>query len=150
MLIKFGKTAQTGLSVISLLAADFPKGKVVRSSLDIAAARNLPKPLVAKVLTIMSTAGLVDGTRGPGGGYWLAKTPGEISLQQVVELFEKTEKGVMCPFGPNWCGSGAPCPMHDALASMTQEWENYLTQTTLEIFLREGGAKTATRRKRRS
>ncbi len=141
--MKFGKTAQTGLSVISLLAEDFPKGKVVRSSADIAEARDLPQPLVAKVLTMMSTAGLVDGTRGPGGGYWLAKEPKEISLQHVVELFEKTEKGVMCPFGPNWCGSGDPCPMHDALESMTQEWEDYLTQTTLEIFVRKDGAKAA-------
>ncbi len=142
--MKFGKTAQTAISVISLLAEDFPKGKVVRSSLDIADVRGLPQPLVAKVLTVLSTAGLVDGTRGPGGGYWLAKTPREISLQHVVELFEKTDKSVMCPFGPNWCGHGDPCPMHDAIVGMTQEWGDYLTQTTLEIFVRKGGAKAAT------
>jgi len=147
--MKFGKTAQTAISVISLLAEDFPKGKVVRSSADIAEVRGLPQPLVAKVLTILSTAGLVDGTRGPGGGYWLALTPAEIPLQRVVAIFEKNDKTVMCPFGPNWCGSGDPCPMHDAIVNMTAEWELYLRKTTLDIFMREGGARAAALTKKR-
>lgn len=146
--MKFGKTAQTGISVISLLAEDFPKGKVVRSSADIAEVRHLPQPLVAKVLTTLSTAGLVDGTRGPGGGYWLAKPPAEISLHRVVTVFEKAEKGLMCPFGPQWCGHGDPCPMHDKLVALKADWEAYLTTTTLDIFVRQGGGLAATLAKR--
>ncbi len=138
--MKFGKTAQTAIAVISLLAEDFPKGKVVRSSADIAEVRNLPQPLVAKVLTTLSTAGLVDGTRGPGGGYWLAQPPKEISLQRIVSVFEKAEKALLCPFGPTWCGHGEPCPMHETLVTLNAKWEHYLQTTTLDIFVRVGGA----------
>ena len=89
---------------------------------------------MAKVLTTLSSLGLVDGTRGPGGGYWLKRPPDEITLLDVVSEFERTDAGIMCPFGPNWCGSGDPCPMHDSIVRISAEWTDYLNDTTLNIF----------------
>lgn len=119
---------------MSALAERYDGGKTVLSSLDIAKDRNLPQPLVAKLLTTLSTGGLVDGTRGPGGGYWLAKAPSRISLADIVELFEKENEGIMCPFGPGWCGKGEPCPLHNELAAMDTQWENFMRKTTLAVF----------------
>lgn len=140
-MIRFGKTAQTAVSALSLLAEVYDGGKTKLSSHDIAARRELPQPVVAKVLTIVSSLGLVDGTRGPGGGYWLKRPPGEISLLDIVEEFERQDARVMCPFGPNWCGKGEPCPMHDELVRIDADWTRYLRETTLAVFQRgEGGA----------
>lgn len=119
---------------MSALAERYDGGKTVLSSLDIAKDRNLPQPLVAKLLTTLSTGGLVDGTRGPGGGYWLAKSPSRISLADIVELFEKENEGIMCPFGPGWCGKGEPCPLHNELAAMDTQWGNFMRKTTLAVF----------------
>lgn len=135
-MIRFGKTAQTAISALSLLAEIYDGGKTKLSSAQIAEKRGLPQPVVAKVLTIVSSLGLVDGTRGPGGGYWLKKPPAEISLLDIVEEFERQDSGIMCPFGPGWCGHGAPCPMHDALAGMDAQWMAYLRTTTLAVFVR--------------
>ncbi len=135
-MIRFGKTAQTAVSALSLLAEVYDEGKTKLSSMDIAERRELPKPVVAKVLTIVSSLGLVDGTRGPGGGYWLKRHPSEISLLDIVEEFERQDARVMCPFGPNWCGHGEPCPMHDDLLRMDEEWTRYLRDTTLAMFMR--------------
>ena len=119
---------------MSALAERYDGGKTVLSSLDIADDRNLPQPLVAKLLTTLSTGGLVDGTRGPGGGYWLAKSPSCISLADIAELFEKENEGIMCPFGPGWCGKGEPCPLHHELAAMNEQWETFMRKTTLAVF----------------
>lgn len=135
-MIRFGKTAQTAVSAMSLLAEVYDGGKTKLSSHDIAARRGLPQPVVAKVLTIVSSLGLVDGTRGPGGGYWLKKKPAEISLLDIVEEFERQDARVMCPFGPNWCGKGEPCPMHNELVRIDEEWSRYLRETTLAVFWR--------------
>jgi Rrf2 family iron-sulfur cluster assembly transcriptional regulator len=143
-MIRFGKTAQTAISAMSLLAEVYDGGKTPLSSHDIAARRELPQPVVAKVLTIVSSLGLVDGSRGPGGGYWLKKPPEKISLLEIVEEFERQDAGIMCPFGPNWCGNGEPCPMHDALVRMDEQWMNYLQSTTLAVFQAKG-AKSARR-----
>lgn len=120
---------------MSALAERYDGGKTVVSSLDIAEDRNLPQPLVAKLLTTLSTSGLVAGTRGPGGGYWLAKAPSRITLADIAELFEKENEGIMCPFGPGWCGKGEPCPLHDELAAMNEQWETFMRKTTLAVFL---------------
>ena len=138
-MIRFGKTAQTAVSAMSLLAEVYDGGKTKLSSHDIAARRELPQPVVAKVLTIVSSLGLVDGTRGPGGGYWLKRPPAEISLLDIVEEFERQDARVMCPFGPNWCGKGEPCPMHDELARVDEAWTRYLRETTLAVFQRGAG-----------
>lgn len=119
---------------MSFLAERYDGGKTRFSSEDIARTRNLPKPLVAKLLTTLSTAGLVNGTRGPGGGYWLAKDPAEITLADIASRFEKEQESVLCPFGPGWCGNGDPCPLHDQLVAFDEEWDHFLRNTTLAVF----------------
>lgn len=135
-MIRFGKTAQNTLSALSLLAEVYDGGRTRLSSHDIAKRRKLPQAVVAKVLTVASAAGLVDGTRGPGGGYWLKKAPERISLLAIVEEVEAEDEGIMCPFGPGWCGKGEPCPMHEDLLRMDSEWTRYLRETTLAVFQR--------------
>lgn len=133
-MLRCGKTAQHAISVMSCLAERYDRGETRLSSHDVAEKRNLPQPLVAKLLTTMSLAGLVNGTRGPGGGYWLAKAPGRITLAHIVENFERDDIEMMCPFGPGWCGKGAACPLHDDIVAFEKEWSGYLDKTTLAVF----------------
>ncbi len=137
---RFGKTTQTAISALSLLAEIYDKGATKLNSAEIAERRGLPQPVVAKVLTIVSSLGLVDGTRGPGGGYWLKRPPAKITLLEIVQKFERQDAGIMCPFGPGWCGTGDPCPMHDSLVQMDERWTKYLRTTTLAIFQPDGRA----------
>lgn len=122
---------------MSALAEIHDGGKTKLSSPEIAARRDLPTPLVAKLLTTLSLNGLIKGTRGPGGGYWLAKPPSRITLQQIAELFGKDDEGLMCPFGPNWCGNGKPCPLHDQYKAMSEEWDRFMRDTNLAVFFQE-------------
>ena len=133
-MIRCGKTAQTAIAAASLLAECYDGGETALSSVEIARRRNISPPLVAKLLSTLSTAGLIDGSRGPGGGYWLARPPETISLQDIVSVFEKEHDMIMCPFGPGWCGSHDPCPMHNSLVALDRQWSAYLTETNLRIF----------------
>lgn len=138
-MFKYGKTAQNAISAMSYLAEVYDGGETKLSSLDIAQRRKLPKPLVAKILVVLSQAELVDGTRGPGGGYWLAKDPKEISLNDIVSQFEKPGDSLQCPFGPGWCGNGDPCPLHDQLVELDEQMSDFLQSTTLDVFLKSDG-----------
>lgn len=136
-MIRCGKTAQTAIAAASLLAESYDEGKTALSSIEIARRRNISAPLVAKLLSTLSTAGIIDGTRGPGGGYWLARPPKDITLQHIVEVFEKEHESIMCPFGPGWCGNNEPCPLHDTLDTLNREWHAYLNDTNLGVFQRK-------------
>ncbi len=132
-MFRYGKTAQNAVSAMSYLAEVYPDGSRL-SSLDIATKRGLSKPLVAKLLVVLSQSGLVDGAPGPRGGYALSRDPSKISLLEIVSLFEKMEDRSMCPFGPDWCGTGDPCPLHDQLVSLNDQMYQFLAGTKLDAF----------------
>jgi Rrf2 family protein len=134
-MLKYGKTAQNAISAMSCLAEVYDGGATKLSSRDIATRRNLSQTLVAKLLVVLSQAQLVDGTRGPRGGYWLAQAPSEITLHDIVVLFEKTDDQLQCPFGPGWCGHGAPCPLHDQLVDLDTRMSQFVKNTTLDVFM---------------
>lgn len=140
-MLRCGKTAQSAISAMSLLAERYDGGQTRLSSEDVAKNRHLSQALVAKVLSIVSTAGLVSGTRGPGGGYWLARPPNKITLADITARFEKEFDGMLCPFGPGWCGSGEPCPLHDQLVALNHEWDEFLHRTTLDVFAKNTGTR---------
>ncbi len=127
----YGKTTTNAIAVMSYLATD-PDRRV--GSAEIAQARNISQSLTAKLLTQLSTAGLVSGIPGPGGGYTLAKSADDICLMDIASLFEQTDTSTPCPFGPNYCGTGNPCPMHDTLMVLLEKNDRFMRGTKLKIF----------------
>lgn len=130
----YGKTAANAIAVMSYLASR-PGERA--GSAEIAEARSISQALTAKLLTQLATAGLVKGQPGPGGGYTLGKNSGDISLFQIIGIFEQTDTPSLCPFGHGWCGHGDPCPLHDTLLQMQEQNQRFLEDTRLSIFLPE-------------
>lgn len=132
----YGKTAQTAIAAVSRLAEVYdPARRVKLNSADIAGNRHLPQPVVAKVLTILSQAGVVNGSPGPGGGYWLARPPEAVSLYDVVSLFERVDQNVSCPFGPDYCGTGPHCPLHFDMLKVREQIVSFLKTNTFARFV---------------
>jgi Rrf2 family transcriptional regulator, iron-sulfur cluster assembly transcription factor len=140
-MFRYGKTTQHALSVMSLLAERESDG-LRTSSLEVAKARKMAAPLAAKIMRELSTAGLLDGHPGPGGGYRLSRAADQITLWEIVTTFERSGRGLPCPFGPDWCGHGDPCPLHDQLAALDRDFTEFLQNTRLSVFARNGKRQT--------
>jgi len=110
---------------------------------EIARARGISRALTAKLLTQLAAAGLVSGQPGPGGGYTLGKSAEKICLLDITSLFEQTEPPSVCPFGPDWCGKGDPCPLHDTIAGMIDSNLRFMQETSLAVFGGKGSKKAA-------
>jgi Rrf2 family protein len=130
----YGKQTETAIAAMSRLAEVYDDGKTRLAAADIADARGLLKPFVAKILTVLSQAGLVKGSPGPGGGYSLAKHPREIRIHDVFSLFEREDESDACPFGGGICGVGEPCPLHQRLVDIQMSMNSLLHDTTFEVF----------------
>ncbi len=57
---------------------------------------NISANHLAKVLQQMARSGLAIAARGVGGGYRLARNPKEISLYDIVEIFEGSQDFESC------------------------------------------------------
>jgi len=55
---------------------------------EIAERTTLPQPYLEQILLAVKGAGLVRSKRGVGGGYVLARPPGEITLAEIVAAVE--------------------------------------------------------------
>lgn len=130
----YGKQTETAIAAMSRLAEVYDGGKTRLSAADIAKERGLQGPFVAKMLTVLSQAALVDGTPGPGGGYALAKHPSKIRLYDVFTLFEREESSNLCPFGGGVCGKGEPCAIHHKLVGVQNAMTELLRNTTFDSF----------------
>lgn len=130
----YGKATETAIAAMTRLAEVYENGKTRLSAVEIADNRRLARPFVGKILTTLSQAGLVIGSRGPGGGFTLARPPREIRLVEIFRLFEREDLSNNCPFGGGTCGMGNPCSLHDKLVRVREEMDRVLQGTTLEEF----------------
>ena len=69
------------------LAARYDNAEPVRIR-EIADAHGIPSRFLVQILLQLKAAGLVQSTRGATGGYWLARSPEQISLAEVMAVIE--------------------------------------------------------------
>ncbi|HET6278127.1 MAG TPA: Rrf2 family transcriptional regulator [Candidatus Polarisedimenticolia bacterium] len=79
------------------------EGRVTASS--VAAKYRISSHHLAKVLQQMVRSGLAAAVRGVGGGYRLARSPKEITLYDIVEVFEGAQDLERCML----TDSSTPC-----------------------------------------
>ena len=95
---------------------------------------------LAKVLQRLARVGLVEGTRGPGGGFRLSRPAREISLLQVYEAIEGPLVVCGCLFDRPVC-DGRFCILGGLVGRLEDQTKRYLMETTLHdvAHRREGG-----------
>jgi len=75
-------------ALLSLALHGDGQGPGPTSVRDIAERTGLPQPYLEQILLALKGAGLVRSKRGVGGGYILARSPGEITLGQIVSAVD--------------------------------------------------------------
>ncbi len=64
----------------------------------IAQKRKIPERFLLKVLKPLVSAGILDSIKGPNGGYSLARSPGDITVLDVIEAVDGAIRGI-APMG---------------------------------------------------
>jgi FeS assembly SUF system regulator len=76
-------------AVVMLTAAARHCGGMARvNATSLAEETGLPLPTVQKLVSRLSRAGLIESSRGTGGGFRLSRPPAAISLADIVEAIE--------------------------------------------------------------
>ena len=78
---------------------------------------------------------LVSSVRGPKGGHLLAKKPDEITLGQIVRLFEGQSDLVECVSRPEKCSMSDDCQVRLAWQDATRVLYEKLDATTIADLL---------------
>lgn len=112
--LRISRKIDYGLRAMIYLAS-VAQGSVVPFR-EIARQMDVPEDFLAKILKTLVDAGLVHSTRGPHGGYALARGSSEVSFLDVIEAVEGPVALNVCLDGDDACG-------HSTCCTMTSVWK---------------------------
>lgn len=142
------RTSQYALRAMIYLAKKGNRHLI--SGAQISAHTRIPAKYLTAVLRECVRSGILESTRGKGGGYRLTKAPQRISLLDTVSCFEPRLSGkATCPFGNKRCSAVNPCLAHDQWTTVNETLKKFLGKTSLQDVAFEK-ADRRTPRKRRS
>jgi len=84
---------------------------------------------------------LVESTRGPGGGYTLARKASEITVAEIITSVDEPIDATHCGGKENCMGEGARCMTHDLWASLNVHMVEFLSSVTLQKLVDDQLAK---------
>lgn len=105
----------------------------VTSAREVSEQYRIPYPLLAKVMQKLAGKGLAKAIHGTKGGYILAKRAADITIADIVSIFEGPvavaeclrEERITCP---QWDG----CLIKDPFYELNRKIHELLIQTTLD------------------
>jgi Rrf2 family protein len=103
---------------------------------DIARAEGIPPAFLGKVLQTLVRVRLLTSSKGPGGGYRLARPPGSITLLAIKAAIDGTADLEGCASGLGRCSDDMPCPQHERFKPLRLAMKDYLSTTTVADMAR--------------
>jgi len=101
----------------------------------IAKEQNIPPSFLAKIISQLSIAGLLQTSRGARGGVTLAREPRDITLLEVVEAIEGPILLNECVPGNGICSFEANCPIRTVWCEAQDELIKRLRSTNFGDLL---------------
>lgn len=131
MLAKQTKYAMLAMAV---LARNYGKHPVAITK--IAESERIPPRVLEGILLKLKRNGFLQSTRGKTGGYSLARRPSEVSLFDIVLLFEGSVSMLSCVcadvYRPcEFCKDESTCPIRSTFSAIYRHTVEVLRTTTL-------------------
>ena len=131
-MIILSKLADYGVIVATHLAA-FSERQATAAA--VADETRLPRATVAKLLKTLAHAGLVTATRGPSGGYRLARAAKAISIAEVVAAIDGDIGLTQCSVHVPECSRTTYCPTRPHWAPINRAVEEALKAVSLDAMI---------------
>jgi len=102
---------------------------------DLARSTEVPANYLSKILLALRNAGYLTTARGSGGGYRLCKSPDEIYLMEIVELFEGSKAKPVCFLSRSKpCGDMGACTAHKSWRELSMAYRGFLLSTNISMI----------------
>jgi len=104
---------------------------------EIAARQEISLSYLEQLFARLRRRGLVKSTRGPGGGYRLAKTAEDTSILAIVRAVDEPLHATRCGASEitGCMARGERCLTHDLWAEMGRQVQTYLASVSLADVL---------------
>lgn len=126
-------TASYAIRAITFMARG---GEELYSAAMLTQELNISDKYLKRILTTLSTSGIIRSVQGRYGGYCLNRPPNKITLFQISQSVEKIEKYFGCVLGFEECSDANPCALHTRWAPMRESLVLFLNTTTIADIIK--------------
>lgn len=133
-MFSLSKKTEYGLLALTYLSS-LPAGQLANVT-EIAESSEIPRELLAKILSELVKAGLTTSLSGPTGGFCLARPAQHITLADIIRALESRPAIIGCAEHKDACSRSATCTIRTPMTVVKKRVENVLKETTLVDFLR--------------
>ena len=112
---------------------------------DCRARQGISQSYLEQLFARLRRNGLVDGLRGPGGGYRLGRPGDMISVADVIDAVNETVDATRCG-GQRNCHGEQRCLTHDLWEELSSQIREFLSDVSLEELVRRNHDRPRARR----
>jgi Rrf2 family protein len=133
--MKLSARSRYGTRMMVDLANHYEEGPVqIRS---IAERQDISAKYLEQLIIPLKKCDYIESVRGPKGGHMLKKSPGEISVGEIVRVLEEEASLVHCVEKPESCKESNVCPTRDIWETATKAMYDQLDVITLSDVIEQ-------------
>ncbi len=107
------------------------------SSREIAEKDNIPLRFLRKILIVLKEKKLIETKEGVAGGIKLKKKAGNISLKDLITLFQGKFQFTECLFRGKVCHNRATCVLRERILSVEENVAKEFEKITIETLIND-------------
>lgn len=125
-----------GTRALLELSRHYSQGAMSLAAISLS--QDLPVKYLEQLMQSLKSSGMVQASRGPKGGYALARRPHRIRLSEVYTCLEGPVTTTDCVQHDDACERISSCPMRPVWARLHEEIMGILNSVTLQDMLNTG------------
>ena len=129
--MELSNSSKYAIRLLSYMANHADEEKLL-SAKDMADILEIPYKFSTRIMSTLVKAGFILSLRGRVGGVKLAKKPSEITIMEIINLFNDFIKDEDCLLGIGSCDCENKCSLHDQWKEPKLLMKHMFTDTTLE------------------
>ncbi len=112
---------------------------------DISTRQVISLAYLEQLFSRLRKQGLVESSRGPGGGYMLARPAEAVSLAEIIDAVDETVDATRCGGQMN-CQGEEQCLTHDLWEELSDQIRNFMSGVTLAELTSRHSVRTVSER----
>jgi Rrf2 family protein len=123
-------TSQYAVRILSYITNQ--KNETLLSAKELSEKLAIPYKFLTKIMGELVRTGLIKSIRGREGGYELNKAASEITISDILDIFNDSLHEERCILGIGYCDCSNKCVLHDQWIEPKNLIQKMFKETTLD------------------
>ena len=134
--MQLSKSSQYAIRILAYMS-DHKDSKLLNAT-ELSEVLCIPYKFLTKIMTEVVKSGLVTSVRGRDGGYSFGRSPSEIMVSEILDIFHDSIKDEQCVLGIGFCNGMCKCALHDPWMEPKHLMKKMFQESTLEEIAGRG------------